>query len=121
MTTLGFIKLSLVFFYRQIFVVHKGERVDIVLIITAVVVVLWALSFILLIIFPCGKHIWINWSSAAIQSARCPISLNSEYGLAISDLITDLWIFILPSLFVSSISWALISRAGIVIIVFIIV
>lgn len=90
------IKMSIVAFYRRLFVVHARSAFDIITLITQVVIFLWAFTFILLIIFPCGLQIWANWGSTAAQLQYCPVAFTSEYGLTISDLILDIYIFMLP-------------------------
>ncbi|KAF1949907.1 hypothetical protein CC80DRAFT_579190 [Byssothecium circinans] len=88
--------MSIVAFYRRLFVVDKRSIFGIVTLLTQVVLVLWSLTFILLIIFPCGAHIWANWGSTGDQLALCPVVFSSEYGLTGSDLILDVYIFLLP-------------------------
>lgn len=100
MLAYGFIKLSIVAFYRRIFVTHRGFAVDLLTKITSVVIILWTFTFIMLIVFACGKHVWANWGSTGDQLLYCPVAFTSEYGLAISDLILDCFIFLMPLLFV---------------------
>lgn len=88
--------MSIVAFYRRLFVVQKRSIFGIVTMTTQVVIVLWSITFILLVIFPCGKEIWANWASTAYQLQFCNIAFTSEYGLAISDIIIDSIIFIIP-------------------------
>lgn len=96
MLAYGCIKMSIVAFYRRLFVTDKKSIFSIVTMVTQVVLVLWSLTFILLIIFPCGSHIWANWGSSEAQLALCPVVFTSEYGLTGSDLILDLYVFLLP-------------------------
>ena len=96
MIAYGSIKLSIIFFYRRIFVPQRGTVFDIVCTVTIVVVFLWTLAFILMIIFPCGALLWPNWGSTGDQLALCPIIFTSEYGLVVSDLILDFWVILLP-------------------------
>jgi hypothetical protein len=96
MLAYGCIKMSIVALYRRLFVVDTRSVFGIVTMATQVVLVLWSLTFILLIIFPCGSHIWANWGSTGDQLALCPVVFTSEYGLTGSDLILDVYIFILP-------------------------
>jgi hypothetical protein len=56
----GCIKMSIVAFYRRLFVVDKRSMFGIVTFVTSIVLVLWSLSFILLVIFPCGTHFGPN-------------------------------------------------------------
>jgi hypothetical protein len=96
MLAYGCIKMSIVAFYRRLFVTNKTSIFGIVTLVTQVGLFLWSLAFILLIIFPCGTHVWANWGSSGDQLALCPVVFTSEYGLTGSDLILDLYIFLLP-------------------------
>lgn len=99
----GLIKISIVCFYRRIFVTHKRTVFDVVTTAVNVVLFLWSLTFILIIIFPCGRHIYANWGTPASQIAYCEaIGHTSEEGLAASDLILDVVLLILPLSSVSS-------------------
>ena len=102
MLAYGFIKLSIVAFYRRIFVTHRGFAVDLLTKATSVVIVLWTFTFIMLIVFACGKHFWANWGATGDQLIYCPVAFTSEYGLAISDLILDAFTFLMPIPFVST-------------------
>lgn len=88
--------MSVVAFYRRLFVVDKRDKFGIVSIVTQVVIFLWTIAFLLLIIFPCGKHIWANWANTPAQLEFCPVVFTSEYGLTESDLILDVYIFLMP-------------------------
>jgi len=92
----GCIKMSIVAFYRRLFVIDRWSTFGIVTFVTQVVLVLWSIAFLLLVIFPCGSHIWANWGSTSDQLALCPVGFTSEYGIAGSDLILDLYVFLLP-------------------------
>ena len=93
----GFIKISIVCFYRRIFVTRKRTAFDVVTTAVNVVLFLWSLTFILIIIFPCGRHIYANWGTPASQIAYCEaIGHTSEEGLAASDLILDVVLLVLP-------------------------
>jgi len=90
------IKISLLAFYRRIFVVSKNNAFDIIVKVSATVVFLWTLAFIFIIIFDCGTAIWANWGAVTAQLQFCAIGFTSEYGLAISDFLVDVFIFVLP-------------------------
>lgn len=97
MVCYGFVKLSIIAFYRRIFVVNKRTTFDVITRVTGVVIFLWVITFILIIIFPCGYHISDNWGSAASQEAHClVIGYTSLEGLAASDFILDVVILALP-------------------------
>ena len=93
----GFIKISIVCFYRRIFVTHKRKAFNVVTTAVNVVLFLWSLTFVLIIIFPCGRHMYANWGTPASQMAYCDaIGHTSEEGLAASDLILDVVLLVLP-------------------------
>ena len=96
MTAYGLIKLSILAFYRRLFVSGSRTIFDITSKVLAVVVFLWTITFIIIIIFDCGLQVWANWGSLYAQDAYCPIAFTSEYGLAISDLILDIFVILLP-------------------------
>ena len=98
---LGFIKLSILSFYRRIFVTNRGTTMDIITKLSMLAISLWTLAFVLLAIFCCGTKFAANWGSVAEQLQSCPVGFAIKYGLAISDLMLDLFIFILPLPFVS--------------------
>lgn len=97
MVCYGFVKLSIIAFYRRIFVVNKRTTFDIITQVTAVVIFLWVITFILIIIFPCENHIDNNWGTAAQQGEHClKIGYTSLEGLAASDFIIDVVLITLP-------------------------
>ena len=72
------------------FVANKRTIFDISARDTAVVIFSWVMTFILIIIFPCGIHIDKNWGTAAQQEAHCLIiGYTSLEGLATSNFILD--------------------------------
>ncbi|KAL8828087.1 MAG: hypothetical protein Q9170_006753 [Blastenia crenularia] len=92
----GFIKLSVIYFYRRIFV--KGvpdSRFNIVTHISSVVVVIWTIVFFFMEIFKRGSKVEDNWGPLIkIKEGVSGAVLNN--GLFISDFLTDLWIVLLP-------------------------
>ena len=93
----GFIKLSIIAFYRRIFVTNKNSPFDIVTKILAVVVFLWTMAFFLIDIFACGGHVTASWGSLAEQSKYCDtIGYTSEEGFAVSDLIINVIVITSP-------------------------
>jgi hypothetical protein len=96
MLAYGCIKMSIVAFYRRLFVIDKKSVFGIVTFVTQIVILLWSLTFILLVIFPCGTHFWANWGSTSDQLALCPVAFTEEYGITGSDLVLDVYIFLLP-------------------------
>ena len=98
---LGFIKLSILSFYRRIFVTNRGTTTDIIIKLSMSVVSLWTVAFVLLTTFCCGTKFAANWASVSEQLQNCPVGSTNKYGLAVSDLMLDIFIFILPLPFVS--------------------
>lgn len=92
----GFIKLSVIYFYRRIFV--KGtpdSRFNIITHITSVIVIIWTIVFFFLQIFKRGAHVEDNWGPL-IKAKKGINGAVLNNGLFISDFITDLWIVLLP-------------------------
>ena len=91
----GFIKLSVLFFYRRIFVARMWSTFDVVTKITAFIVVLWTIGFFLINLFGCGKHLDWGWGPLD-EEDHCVDGLKELEALMISDFITDLLVIALP-------------------------
>ncbi|KAI4193268.1 MAG: hypothetical protein LQ346_003963 [Caloplaca aetnensis] len=92
----GFIKLSVIYFYRRIFVkATPDSRFNIVTHVTSIIVVAWTIVFFFLEIFKRGSYVPDNWGPLikAKQGINGAVLNN---GLFVSDFITDLWIVLLP-------------------------
>ena len=74
---------------------------DIITKLSILAISLWTVVFVLLTIFCCGTKFAANWGPLPEQLPDCPGEFTIRYGLAISDFILDLFIFILPLPFVS--------------------
>lgn len=93
--TLGFTKMSAIFFYRRIFCVGHYSRSFHILSITSIVIVgCWLITFPFLAGFQCGTHFSALWNGTYAQ--YCYLSFPYLYGLAISDFLLDVWILVLP-------------------------
>jgi hypothetical protein len=92
----GCIKLSIVYFYRRLFVAGPRTVFAIVTNVTVGVIILWTIAMFLVFLFDCGANIWANWTSLAAAEAYCSIGFTSEEAMAISDLILDFWVMLLP-------------------------
>ncbi|TGO31395.1 hypothetical protein BHYA_1069g00010 [Botrytis hyacinthi] len=64
--------------------------------ISAAIIFFWTVAFIFIIIFDCGTAVWANWGSTTAQLKYCAIGFTSEYGLAISDFLVDIYVLLLP-------------------------
>ena len=96
MLAYGCVKLSIVAFYRRLFVVNSNTPFNIATKVMGVIIIGWTIAFFLMVVFACGTHFSANWGSTPSQLEFCPIGFTSEYGLVISDLIIDVVIFFLP-------------------------
>ncbi|KAM3080932.1 hypothetical protein ACMFMG_004892 [Clarireedia jacksonii] len=92
------VKLSIIFFYRRIFIVNHKASIGIISTVIIIVVLCWFVTFELLFIFGCGTHVYANWGTIADTVAYCHGNLDYEIeeAMAISDLILDLVIFVFP-------------------------
>ncbi|MCJ1369192.1 hypothetical protein MMC20_000401 [Loxospora ochrophaea] len=96
--TYGFIKLSAVFFYRRIFVTSvSGKRslFDAVTIVTIGVISAWTSAFFLYNIFRCGSHFAWAWGPL-VDMSKCGSHLQGQDALMITDLLTDVFVWVLP-------------------------
>ncbi|KAI1144988.1 hypothetical protein F4825DRAFT_280746 [Nemania diffusa] len=95
----GFIKLSIVFFYRRIFVTSRRDHFDVVTKFCIALIVAWTLAYIFAIAFD-GDTVWsAHWGSYSDLFQYChggfPVQQIYE-SLLITDLITDVLIILLP-------------------------
>ncbi|KAK0618066.1 hypothetical protein B0T17DRAFT_601028 [Bombardia bombarda] len=96
-TTLACVKLSALFFYRRVFCYNTGEKRTVfstLTWITIAIVVVWLVVFQFLTGFQCGTHFSALWDGTYLQ--YCTISIPFLYGIAISDVLLDIWILLLP-------------------------
>ena len=98
----GFIKLSIAFFYRRLFVTARQTLFDRATKIAIIIVLLWTVSFFFGLLFSCGTHISANWGSVQDQVLYCGAAVNLGNAMVVSDLITDVMILCLPLPVVSS-------------------
>lgn len=90
----GLIKLSALFLYRRLFAVHRGTVFDIVSIFMVVICALWMVAFFFATIFGCRTQVDYAWKPL-IFIASCNTNVRLD-GLMISDLITDIMVWLLP-------------------------
>jgi hypothetical protein len=94
---IGLTKLSFVYFFRRIFMANRtkstfGNISSIVI----VLLLLWASAFFFWTLFACAHGFSARWSTVAEFHAVCPSSIKSVLALAISDVLTDFMVLILP-------------------------
>ncbi|KAF2248537.1 hypothetical protein BU26DRAFT_605986 [Trematosphaeria pertusa] len=97
---LGTIKLSVLFFYRRLFVIdnHYKNARNLILIFMITVIALWATASGLLFMFTCGTHWRAIYASVGDESTEgmCLNGLDIGYSFAISDFMTDAIIILIP-------------------------
>lgn len=90
----GLIKLSALFLYQRLFVVSKNSAIDIAIKFMLVVCSVWTLGFWLAQIFGCGANFSAPFGNLlAVASCNTNVRLDA---LMVSDLITDILVWILP-------------------------
>lgn len=95
--SMGFTKLSFVFFFRRIFITGRSRSAFAVTsLVVVAVVMLWATGFFLWFMFSCGSNFAARWTTVRTLHAGCPTDIQSDLALAISDFITDVMIMALP-------------------------
>ncbi|KAH7089927.1 hypothetical protein FB567DRAFT_521873 [Paraphoma chrysanthemicola] len=97
--TLGFIKASVLFFYRRIFVVDKTNlrNVQNLLYISMLTIVgIWAMGFMFSFMFACKGNFVAWWTSAISLIENCVNTLELFFAFAVSDFIFDCVIIITP-------------------------
>ena len=97
----GFLKLSITFFYRRLFVVRSGSPFDWASCITIAICSIWTIAFFSALIFQCGRHVSANWGSVEDDIRYCQSSLNIEDIYSVSDVLTDSLVWLLPTPVVS--------------------
>ena len=93
---LGFVKLSVLYFYRRIFPANvTSKSFNIATLFMIGIIVLWTLAFFFASLFDCGTHVSAQWTNLESQIKYCT-SLDAEVAFAVSDMICDLLILVLP-------------------------
>ena len=93
---LGLIKLSIIFFYRRVFMVSKDTKFARISAALAIFILCWTIVFLLVLIFGCGKYVSLHWDPLGSFSTQCGNQLAAEVAFVVSDLATDLMILVLP-------------------------
>lgn len=91
----GTAKLSVLFFYRRIFVSSSDVFGWLSLGMVGVVVI-WTLGFFFAILFRCGTQFWALWAPLKFLLANCYGSTPMFQAFCISDVITDVLILAMP-------------------------
>ena len=88
-TAYGAIKLSILFFYRRLFVVSKRTSFDTLTASLIVITIIWALTFFFGFIFICGTSLSANWGSRIDLATHCGHRHTLTDGYLTSDLGID--------------------------------
>ncbi|KAF9741992.1 hypothetical protein PMIN06_006415 [Paraphaeosphaeria minitans] len=92
----GCVKLSTLYLYRRIFPVETMRTFNILSNLLVVVCALWTIAFLFSNVFGCGIHFQCSWASFQEISTCCTDKFLNRVVLMISDLITDVLIWLLP-------------------------
>lgn len=96
---LGAIKLSVLFFYRRIFVIEKSNlrnMHNIMYTVIIAIVAIWIAGFCFTFMFACKGDFDAWWHSALSLMTKCIDTLILLYAYAISDFISDVIIILIP-------------------------
>jgi hypothetical protein len=93
---LGCTKASFLFLYRRIFVVELVSKTNIFIVSIIVIDVLWMLGFSLAGLFECGTKFWAMQTYLQAFLDNCVDDLQLSLALAVSDLILDVIILLIP-------------------------
>ena len=92
----GIIKLSIMFYYRRVFVIARGTLFDWITKAAIAMALLWTIGCLFASIFSCGSHIFANWESAQDVMIYCASAYDASSAFVISDLVTDVIVLCLP-------------------------
>ncbi|MCJ1396026.1 hypothetical protein MMC18_008913 [Xylographa bjoerkii] len=92
----GLIKLSFLFFCRRLFCVTRKSLSHIVITLMIVVVGAWAIGFFFAFLFACKGNFAAWWGSLMNFITKCVNTFMLLYAFAISDVITDIIVLLLP-------------------------
>jgi len=91
--SLSFIKLSIVFFYRRIFL---GRAFTVTSWVIIILVIAWGVSFSIAVITGCGQNLTAWWSSLAFAGLKCVKLFDLLLAFSVSDVIIDFVLLIVP-------------------------
>ncbi|RAL04157.1 uncharacterized protein BO80DRAFT_442159 [Aspergillus ibericus CBS 121593] len=107
---LATLKLSVLFFYRRIFV---GRIFNIASWVLTGVVIVWAATFVIAILSACGTRIMANFGTLGDLKTECVDTFSILIALAASDVTVDLIMLAIPLPLVLSLHLPLKKRIGI--------
>lgn len=80
---LACVKLSFIFFYRRIFCTGNGKVFSAITIAMIVIIIAWAVSFNMALLFICNGHFAAMWTSIPDLNAHCGSLLDWQLGYAL--------------------------------------
>ena len=89
----GLIKLSVLLFYRRIFL---GRLFKMYSLLMCIFIFLWSFSFFFATAFQCGTHISAWWTSVSTINRYCDKTATLELAFGITDVITDVMVLVIP-------------------------
>ncbi|QKX53488.1 uncharacterized protein TRUGW13939_00567 [Talaromyces rugulosus] len=93
---LGCIKLSFLFFYRRVFIKFVAREFSFVNLFMIAAVSAWTICFFFLLLFLCNTDFAAYWTSGTTEAERCLPTGMVHMGYAISDVVTDIIIILMP-------------------------
>jgi len=91
------VRLSILCFYRRIFVVRRQSWSNVISLIIIFISIAWLITFEFVFLFSCGVHVDATWGPLILDLEYCnQESFKVEQGFVISDLILRLAVFALP-------------------------
>ena len=97
-TTIGLLKLSVVFFYRRIF---RGKIFNILSWATIGFTIVWVFVFTIAYGTACRNHFAANWESIATLKEECADNFRLLVVYSITDVAVDLLVMFMPMPMVS--------------------
>jgi hypothetical protein len=95
--SLGFTRISALFFFRRVFCVPGGTRTLRAVIYTTIVIIsLWMAAFIIIPPLQCGPDLSVWSAPAKVRAAHCTIGPKFILGFCISDLVLETAIIWIP-------------------------
>ena len=91
----GLVKLSIILFYRRLFVVGKTGAFNFITVGVATVVGLWTIAFLCVFIFGYRFRFTAHWGTV-LGGRSYRFSFKMEEAMAASDLVLDIFVFFLP-------------------------
>jgi hypothetical protein len=99
---LATLKLSILFFYRRIFIFGPSGVFNVVNWILIGTVIAWATAFIIAILAACGGSIGANFGTLGDLKSKCVDTFEILIALAVTDVAVDLAVLLTPIPMVSS-------------------